>query len=203
MRRISVLLSAMLLVTLLVGACQPIVAPTAMEDGSDLRSVTGELFLAGVPEWGGIGIAFDVAVDEVNAETHEALGHVKWRNFMPAMEEGVPDWKVVDAEARYVLFGEDFENGEPGSAIIIAQIVDKAGFGEGEPGEYAYLWFHDGDAADGEPALWAMRYYSLDPFLEFFPADQPPAVEYTDLETMIAEDPALPIGIDVGNLRIN
>jgi hypothetical protein len=203
MRRISVLLSAMLLVTLLAGACQPIVAPTAMEDGSDLRSVTGELFLAGVPEWGGIGIAFDLAVDEVDAATHEAVGHVNWRNFMPAMEEGMPDWKVVNAEARYVLFGEDFENGEPGSVIIIAQIVDKAGFGQGEPGEFAYLWFHESGADGGEPALWAMRYHSLDPFLEFFPADQPPAVEYTDLETMIAEDPALPIGTDVGELRIN
>jgi hypothetical protein len=120
---------------------------------------------------------------------------------MPGMEAGVPNWKVVDSEARYVLFGEDFAEEAADSVVIITQIIDKKGFGEGEPGEYAYMWFQE--SGDGEQALWAMRYYSLDPFLEFFPPDQPPAVEYAFLEQMVAEDPALPIAMDVGSLRID
>lgn len=200
MRTLWGLLSLLLMVALL-GACQPIVAPDAGMDMPAGRSARGELLLADVPDWGGIGIYLDVDVQEVDAETHQATGHVNWRNFMPGMEEGVPDWKLVNAEARYALFGEDFANGDPGTVIIISQIVEKQGFGQGEPGQYAYFWFRAGGAGE-EPAAWAMKYYSFDPFQEFFPDDAPPAVEFIPLDALASEDPALPIVADVGGLQI-
>ena len=153
----------MLLALLVLSACQPLVATeeVSMTD-ANLRRVSGEVFMPGVPEWGGVVVSMDFDFAELDPETHEATGYLNWHNVMPNAEEGMPTWKGVESEVQYALFGEDFDVGEPDGVVVIAQIVSKEGWGQGEPGQYAYFWMHDG-AASG-PDQWGMKYYSFDPF---------------------------------------
>jgi hypothetical protein len=187
-----------LLVALLLSACQPI-QPQA--GSSTRRHVQGEIFLPGVPQWGGIAVSMRFDFAEVAPATHEATGFINWRNFQPQPPEGESYWKVVDSEVRYAFFGADVENGDPNTVVVITQIKAKDGWGQGEPGEYAYFWFREG--GEQAPDQWGMRSYSLDPWYEFYPADKPPVDPgYFTLEEMQAEGPLLPLTVEIGGLTI-
>jgi hypothetical protein len=88
-----------------------------------------------------------------------------------------------------VLFDEPAQ-----AAIVISQITEKTGPGEGEPGEYACFWVRDSDAAD----QFGIHYYSdFHPevgFKEYFPADELPLLEYAE--------PVKVIDVENGELTI-
>jgi hypothetical protein len=120
---------------------------------------------------------------------------------LPNAEPGTPTWKGGESEARYIFFGEDMEGGEPDAVALITQIVSKEGWGQGEPGEYAYFWFRDGSGAG--PDQWGMRYFSVDPFQEFYPEDSPPFDDgYFAAEEMQADGPVLPLDVELGDIEI-
>ena len=180
-------------------ACQP-VKPLA--ETVQPRQLQGEIFLPGVEQWGGVAVSLRFDVREVNPETHEAAGFVDWRNFQPQPPDGEPYWKAVDGDARYIFFGADVPGGDPNTVVVIPQITSKLGWGQGEPGEYGYFWFRDG--GETEPDQWGMRYYSMDPWYEFYPAGQPPIEPgYFTAAEMQADDPVLPLDIEGGNLTIS
>jgi hypothetical protein len=200
-RKTTILL--MLLALLVLSACQPL-AP--VEDVStvdeDLRRVSGEIYMRGVPQWGGVTVSMDFDFAELDPETHEATGYIDWHNVMPNAEEGTPTWKGVESEARYIFFGEDVEGGEPDAVVVITQIASKGGWGQGEPGQYGYFWFSDGGEAG--PDQWGMRYYSFDPFQEFYPADSPPVDDgYFTAEDMHADGPVLPLDVELGDIELS
>jgi uncharacterized protein (TIGR02246 family) len=193
------LVTSLLLVVLLLSACQPVQPLPAAQD--DLRQVSGAIYLPSVPEWGGVAVSFDMDFQEVNPETHEATDYLNWRNFQPQPPAGEPNWKTVNSDVRYLFFGADEEGGDPNVVVVITQIRSKDGWGQGEPGEYAYFWFRDGgkNAKD----QWGMRYFSFDPWYEFYPAGEPPVeAGYFTLEEMQADDPVLPLTVEVGDFAI-
>jgi hypothetical protein len=188
----------LLLAALVLSACQPI-RPQAVSGA--LRHVQGEIFLPGVPQWGGVSVSMRIDFSEVNPTTHEATGFINWRNFQPQPPSGETYWKVVDSDVRYVFFGVDVANGDPNTVVVITQLKAKEGWGQGEPGEYGYFWFRDG-AEDGTDQ-WGMRYYSFDPWYEFYPADKSPVeAGYFTLAEMQADDPVLPLTVEIGGLTI-
>jgi hypothetical protein len=140
-------------------------------------------------------------VTETDPQTHAAAGTVNWRNFQPNPPAGEGYWKEVESDAKYIFFGSDDDSGDPNTVVLITQIKSKDGWGLGEPGEYAYFWLRDGD--DGEPDQWGMRYYSLDPWAEFFPAGEPPVeAGYFTVDEMQADDPVLPLDFEIGDVEI-
>ena len=140
-------------------------------------------------EWaGGMDIFIDFDVREANPHTHRAWGPVSWKIW-----HKVWGWREVKAHAACVLFGE-----EPGEAILVARIFHKTGWGQGEPGEYAYWWLTDSEDGD----LHRIKYYRLDDpetpedeWYEFFPRGRPP-----DCEFFTTTEP--PVGITMGDLAI-
>ena len=204
---ISIFLSA----ALLVSACQPTVAPEPgapvaaeeIEPVENLRRVSGEIYLPGVPEWGNITISMTFDFTELDPETHEASGYIHWRNFMPAPPEGGTYWKSVDSEVRHVIFGQDVGE-DPETFVVITQIVDHKGWGQGEPGRYAYFWFRDTGQALGEGDQWALQYYSFDPFDEFYPEDTPLIdFDYVPIEELQAVEALLPLDVEIGDVLVS
>lgn len=205
-KRDLVLVALLAIVLLTMSACQPI-APTdepgqeAMAPDTEQRRVKGEIYLPGEPSWGGVAIntAFDFT--EVDPETHEADGYVNWHVLLPDDDPDTPSWKGVEAAARYVFFGADVEDGDPAAAVVIAQILSKDGFGQGVPGEYSYFWLRDGGEAGQDQ--FGMRYYSLDPWYEFYPEDEPPVeAGYFSVAEMQLDDAALPLDVELGDIEL-
>lgn len=193
------LVALVILGSMLCTACQP-VRPVA--ELNTPRHVRGDLVFPGVPEWGGIAISMRIDFTEVNPETHEATGLINWHNFQPQPPAGEAYWKVVDSAVRYAFFGADVANGDPNTVVVITQIKSKEGWGQGIPGEYGYFWFRDGGQAG--PDQWGMRYYTLDPWYEFFPADKSPVeAGYFTVAEMQANDPVLPLTVESGDLTID
>ena len=75
----------------------------------------------------------------------------------------------------FVAFGE--HEGAPAAAFV-AEITRVSGWGQGVPGEYAYYWVRDGGTPARQGDQFAINYYSLDPFYEFYPAGAPPTGAY-------------------------
>lgn len=200
MKRVNVLtLLAMLAVAGMVfGGCQPVRPVTEL---SAQRQVNGEIYLPGVPQWGGVTVALRFAFTEVNPKTHEATGYISWRNYQPQPPKGEAYWKLVDSDVRYVFFGADAPNGDSNTVVVITQIKAKTGWGQGQPGDYAYFWFRDG--GKGGADQWGMRYYKLDPWTEFYPAEQSPVTAgYFTMKAMQADSPVLPLNVEAGDLTI-
>jgi len=172
-KRILILLMFMTL-PLMVGGSAPALADYQ-------RTVVG-LAVFHAPWEGGMDIFIDLDVREVSSDTHRATGPVSWRIWHE--EWG---WREVDAYASCVQIDE-----EAGEAILVSRIVRKTGWGQGEPGEYAYWWVHD----SGEGDQFAINYYSMDPFYEFFPRGRPP-----DCECFDQVEP--PIDFELGDLAID
>lgn len=196
------LMTILAVLPLMVNGCT-LAAPdeTATDPNANLRQARGEIYLPAIPEWGGVSISMDLSVTEVDPETHAARGHVNWCNIVPNAEPGAPTWKCVKSEARYIFFGEDIARGEMDAVAVISQIGSKEGWGEGEAGQYAYFWLRDGGEAN--PDQWGMRYYSLDPFQEFYPQASPPIEGgYFTIAEMQADDPVLPVDVELGDLAL-
>ncbi len=200
-RKFTTIVLLLVFGTLLCTACQPVQAMPDAQASTPSRQVQGELYFASVPEWGGVAISMEIDAVETNAETHEAAGTLNWRNFLPAPGEGETYWKVVDSQPRYIFFGADVPGADPNTVVILTQIDNKMGWGQGEPGEYGAFWFRDGgaDASD----QWGNTIYSFDPWYEFYPADAPPLAEgYFGIERLQEEDPVLPLTAELGNIVI-
>ncbi len=198
--RTFTLFALLVILVLPLSACQPLLPAEEAAPDADLRRVQGEIFLPSVPEWGGVTISMDFDFSEVDPDSHKASGYINWHNVMPGQDEGMPTWKGVESEARYVFFGEDAGD-TVDAVVVIAQITAKDGWGQGEPGEYAYFWMRDG--GDTGPDQWGMRYFSFDPFYEFYPEDSPPVeAGYFTLEDVRAEDPVLPLDVELGEIEI-
>ena len=190
------------LASLLLSGCQPLV----LQDSSDLeaempalRTVQGEIYLPSVPEWGGTTVTMDFDFAELDPDVHTAAGYINWRNVIPGLAAGEPHWKAVESEVKYVFFGEDVPGQDPHCFAVLTQITDKQGWGEGQPGDYAYFWFRDG--VDGMADQWGMKYYSFDPFAEFYPAAEAPVGEgYLGVTEALESDPVLPLDVETGGL---
>jgi hypothetical protein len=173
---------ALLAVFLVLGASPHSVA------GSE-RGVKGMVGFHG-PWAGGMDIFIDFDVREVNPDTQTATGSVSWKIWHQEM-----GWRAVDAHATCVQFGED-EGGNP-TVVLVSRIVRKTGWGQGEPGEYAYWWLRD--SAEGD--LHSINYYRpFDPnhpedFQEFFPRTLAPDCK----EFPFFEPPEV---MDLGDLAI-
>jgi hypothetical protein len=135
-------------------------------------------------------IFIDFDVREVDPDTQTATGSVEWKIWHEEM-----GWRAVDARATCVQFGQDGD-GNP-TTVLVSRIVRQTGWGQGEPGEYAYWWLRD--SADGD--LHSINYYRpFDPdhpedFQEFFPRGQAPDCE----EFPFFEPPEV---MDLGDLAI-
>ena len=165
------------------------------------RSIQGKALLPSVETWGGVAVSMDLDVKETDSGAHTATGPVHWRVFQPNPPAGEAFWKDVDANAQYVFFGSDEEGGDPNTAVVIAEITNKDGWGQGVPGEYGYFWFRDNGAE--QPDQWGMRYYTLDPWYEFFPVGEPPVEGgYFTVEEMQADDSVLPLDFENGYVTI-
>ena len=163
------------------------VSPPSMAESE--RGVTGTIGFHG-PWAGGMDIFIDFDVREVNPDTQRATGSVRWKIWHEEM-----GWRAVNARATCVQFDKD-EDDNP-TAILVSRIVRKTGWGQGEPGEYAYWWLRDSTEGD----LHSINYYRpFDPdhpedFQEFFPRDHAP-----DCEGFSFFEP--PEVIDLGDLAI-
>ena len=66
------------------------------------------------------------------------------------------------------------------------------------PGEYAYFWMRDGGTPGSQGDMWGNKNYSdEDPFLEFWPADDPPPCEY-----FVPSYGIKPIAVEGGDLDV-
>jgi hypothetical protein len=157
-KRILILL---MLVTVPLG-----LAAASADSEAPGRKVTGDAWFT-APWEGGMTIWLSLDIREVNPKTHRATGQVNWKIWHD--EWG---WRELDAHPSCVLFGADVDE-DPNTAIFVSRIVHKSGWGEGEPGEYAYWWVRD-----GEPDQFGINYFSFDPFLEFWPRGKPTACAY-------------------------
>lgn len=145
-------------------------AANAPAAGSATRAVNGQFGFPSPESWGvDLWITQDFAVREVDPATHTATGEVNWGVYDVLARQ----WKLIKADAKYIFFDDSGQN-----ALVLAQLTEKRGEGEGEPGEFAAFWVHDSGAED----QFGMFYYSdFHPdvgFKEFFPADQLPPLEY-------------------------
>jgi hypothetical protein len=150
------------------------------------------------PFAGGMDIFISFDVREIDPKTFEAAGPVSWSIYHPWSEQfPFGGWRQVEAQAVCVRFGEDVEGQDPRTAILVSRITRKAGWGQGEPGEYAYWWLLDSPEGDQS----AINYYRRDDpdteeneMYEFFPQGSPPGCEY--FETSGARE------LQVGDLTI-
>jgi hypothetical protein len=182
MKRLALItITVVLSVLLLAGS-----APSVAESSRGLRG-----HVAFGTQWaGGMDIFIDFHVREVNPITHRAVGAVSWRIWHPWHEDfPFEGWRYLEARASCVAFHEDVNGSR--SAILVSRIVRKTGWGQGEPGEYAYWWLHDSETGD----QLAINYFQHDDpltpedeFYEFFPRGKPPKCErfpfvfWSDLE---------------------
>ncbi len=142
------------------------------------RTVIGEFGFPSPKEWGvDLWITQDFDVRELNPESHAAEGTINWGVYDVLQRQ----WKLVKADAKYVFFDESGQ-----SAIVMAAITAKIGEGEGEPGEYASFWVHDGGAQDRFGIQYFSDFHPEVGFKEFFPADQLPPLEYAEPAELIA-----------------
>jgi hypothetical protein len=116
-------------------------------------------------------------VHETNPDTNTATGWVRWKEYKA--DEG---WRRVSADATCVTFGEDEQ-----TALVAVQIVDKSGWGLGEPGQWMVFWVHDGgtpgrEGDEFDSPLWP-------------PADEFPGCDYFT--------PEFKIPVTGGNLVIH
>lgn len=175
---------------------------SATEAAATHHAVKGEIHFM-VPAWGNIAMSLNFDLYEANPTTHQAAGTFNWRIFSPTPQEGGTGWKGVDSQVRYAIFGKDIKDADPNSVVVITQITSHSGWGQGEPGSYAYFWLKDSGLPDGQGDQWGMLSYKVDPWTEFFPENDPPAVDhYITLEEMQQRDPALPINVEMGDIVI-
>jgi hypothetical protein len=199
-----------LLLALLVSACQPIVVTESTGLEPDVarpaevaevveavpapetapRQISGDIHFPAPEAWQvDLWLRLDFDLQEVDPNTHEADGFFNWEIFNFAER----DWKRVKSHVEYALFDEAEE-----AAVVVAQIDEKTGWGEGEPGEWACFWVHDGDLAGDMADQFGIHYYSdFHPevgFKEFWPEDELPPMAYAL--------PGLPIDVALGDLVI-
>lgn len=196
MVRMKPLFTMLLLVALILSACQPIrPLPTPHTAKGDIQFM--------VPTWGDIAISISFAVREVDPTTHTAVGPLNWRIFSPTPQEGGAGWRGIDSQVKYAIFGKDIPGADPNTVVIITQITAQRGWGQGEPGSYAYFWLKDSGQPAGQGDQWGMVYYKVDPWTEFFPENDPPALDhYITVEEMQQQDAALPITVEMGDVVI-
>lgn len=194
----------LVLLSLVLGACQPVRPLAELPAGTAApRRVSGEVYMA-VPEWGDINLVDMFDFHEVDPKTHAAQGYWNWRIYSPTPQ--APDqksgWRGLDSDVKYVIFGKDIPGADPATVVVITQITRQQGWGYGAAGDYAYYWLRDSGQPDGAGDQWGMRYYKLDPWTEFYPANDPPPVAYFDVKAMQADDPVLPITSNMGDIKI-
>jgi hypothetical protein len=139
-----------------------------------LRQISGDIHFPAPEAWEvDLWLRINFDLQEVDPNTHEADGFFNWEIFNFAER----NWKRVNSHAEYVLFDEAAE-----AAVVVAQIDEKTGWGEGEPGEWACFWVRDGDLVGEMADQFGIHYYSdFYPevgFKEFWPEDDLPPMEY-------------------------
>jgi hypothetical protein len=92
-------------------------------------------------------------------------------------------------------------NGDPASAVVVAQVLAAEGAATAQRGDYAYFWLRDGgpDRAD----QWGIFPYSVEPRSDFFPYDQSPAsFGYFDAGAVRVIDPQFPLVAKFGDFVV-
>jgi len=168
-------------------ATSPIRAARSPEDQTDaLRRIEGKFGFPSPEAWGvDLWITQNFDVVELDSRTHEATGTLDFGVYDVDQRE----WKWIKSDVKHVLFDEADE-----AAMVISQITEKTGSGEGEPGEYAYFWVRDGESLDQFGMLYYSDFHPEAGFKEYFPSD--------DLSMLVYREPAEVIDIESGELAI-
>ena len=168
-------------------ATSPILAARSPEDQTDaLRRIEGKFGFPSPEAWGvDLWITQNFDVVELDSRTHEATGTLDFGVYDVDQRE----WKWIKSDVKHVLFDEADE-----AAMVISQITEKTGSGEGEPGEYAYFWVRDGESLDQFGMLYYSDFHPEAGFKEYFPSD--------DLSMLVYREPAEVIDIESGALAI-
>jgi hypothetical protein len=172
----------------------------ALADDDEGGSIKGDIGWV-VPQWGNVKIWFHFDVRATDDDDYDAEGLCSWMLYNennPAGEQ----WRYLDTRPTCVAFGK--YRGEP-AATFVTQIVNKIGFGQGEPGQYAVVWVLDGGTPGSAGDMWAKPSYQDQPvWIEFWPEDEPP-----DCEDYLPRDlpkdlmPPMPIAAEGGDLVIH
>lgn len=174
---------------------------SAAEIAAKQYAVKGDIHFM-VPEWGNLAISFHVDVHEINSATHEASGPVNWSIYSFTPQEG-GNWRILETQAKYALFGAEIPGADSDTVVLITQITSHNGWGQGEPGEYAYFWLKDSGQPDGKGDQWGDISYKLDPWTEYFPANDPPSVtNYITVEQLKQSSSNLPLHVEMGDVQI-
>lgn len=182
-KRALILLVLMVLPFMLGGS-----APALADSPGKITGGVGFL----VPQWGDLRIWIRLNVHEVDPGTHQAAGWCRWKIYSQDL-----GWRHVGARPTCVVFGE---GDDEGTAVLVAQIVSQRGWRSGdydEVGRYTKFWVRDGGTPGSAGDQWNMQSYQFDPWIEFWPEDEPPDCESFTPD----EDP--PIDVENGNLMIH
>jgi len=170
------------------------------ESAAKMYAVNGDIHFM-VPAWGNLAISFHADVQEINPTTHEAQGAVNWVIYSPTPQDGGSGWRVLESQAKYAIFGAEIPGADPDTVVLITQITAHNGWGQGKPGEYAYFWLKDGGKTAADQ--WGDVSYKLDPWTEYFPANEPPSVaNYITVEQLKKNSPVMPITVELGDVQI-
>ena len=140
--------------------------------------------------WGDLRIWQQYSVHQVDPDTHAATGHVNWKIYSPT-----DGWRSIDARATCLAVTAELDGSK--TAVVVARIVSKRGWGDGEPGEYARFWVRDGGTPGAKGDQWNNQSASLDPWYEFWPANAEPDCE------SFTPDQTTPFDVTAGNLVIH
>ena len=143
------------------------------------------------PGWGDLTIWQQYSVFQTDPSTHAAKGHVNGQIYSPT-----DGWRRIDAEATCLAVTEEPDGSK--TAVVVAQLVSKRGWGAGELGEHARFWVRDGGTPGAAGDQWMTQSYQWEPeWLEFWPADEPAP----DCESFIPDES--PFAVNHGNLVIH
>jgi hypothetical protein len=117
--------------------------------------ITGGVRFAS-PEWGVDQGWIRLTVHEVNPETQEAAGWVRWQEY-----NADGGWRHLSSQVICAAFGEDA--GEDGqTAVFVVQVTSKRGWGALEPGQHVKFWVHDGGTPGSAGDEWSTLFWPAD-----------------------------------------
>ncbi len=171
----------------------------AVMEAPHLRHLQGELGFAGSPFAAGQAVTMALDIMQVDPVEHTAVGSVTWTGDGETEASAAPR---IEATVTHVFFGADEPNGDPASAVVVAQVLDAHGSVTAQRGDYVYFWLRSGDAT--HPAQWGIFPYSVEPRVDFFPYDRSPApLGYFDVGALQIIDPQFPLLAEFGECTID
>jgi len=179
----------MLCVVLIVLLCACQVPQESLEVASisgDFRSTISDHWFTPREFFG------EVAVKEVDPISHEAEGFVSYH----AYDIDLDAWSRLESTAESVIFDERRK-----TAIIMARVDHKTGWGDGAPGDYVCFWVSDDAEGDKMGVHYFSDFVSSETERMTWPADM--LTTMNDLLPEVASsDPSLVIDVVYGDIEV-